>query len=58
MSYVFTSWCTCVISEDFINYNEVWSYGYCVACGTGVLIHFILHEQGTLNEVVRNLTII
>ena len=53
MSYVFTS----VISKDFINYNEVWSYGYCVACGTGVLI-FILHEQGMLNEVVRNLTII
>ena len=38
-------------------YNESWSYG-CVACGTGVFIHFILHEQGTLNEVVRNLTII
>ena len=32
--------------------------GYCVACGTGVLIHFILHKQSMLNEVARSLTII
>ena len=31
--------------------------GYCVACGTGVLIYFILHKQGSKVRLMKSLEI-